>query len=546
VVSDPTRQRQESARLKGPVLVLLCDGATTTVPLVEGRPLVVGRSDEADVEIADPDLSRRHAAFTLRDGSVWVEDLGSTNGTEINGRAITRALLSAGDEVVLGRTQAIVRHPASAAPIESDDDLERWLDEVRDQEQSLCLVLVRSGRGTDISEWLPPLRPLLSAASHVCIYGRNRLLVAVTDLGGGWALARDARRKLPAVDLRFGLASSTAPRVEPHRMLGDAEERCSVATRDQPIADASPTKADGSVLVTPALAAVFAEVDRVARSSLPVLVIGETGVGKEIVARRVHAASGRPGAFVAVNCGALPAQLLESIFFGHEAGAFTGAAGRRPGLLETAAGGTLFLDELWELDARSSAFVAGVVGSRSYRRLGSTEERAIDVRVTAATTRVNDASAPAVRVWQRLAGVSVEIPSLRERAGDVQVLAELFLRQVAASGETRVHGVSAEAMDALVAYRWPGNVRQLKNTIHRAALMSDGPTLRREDLPESLTGEAPRTSEKLRDRVRAYEAHVIREALARHGGSQAAAARELGVPARTLSNRIRALGISTD
>ena len=240
---------------------------------------------------------------------------------------------------------------------------------------------------------------------------------------------------------------------------------------------------------------VLAHAARVAHTETTVLLTGESGTGKEVVARFIHHASRRGlGPFVAINCAALPDQLLESELFGHERGAFTGAVATKPGRIEQADGGVLFLDEVGEMAPTVQAKLLRVLEEREFMRLGSTRVLHADIRVIAATNR--DLQAAMQRgefredLYYRLGVFEIALPPLRERLDDVLELADAFLAEIGETVGTPAAGISREARDQLLAYAWPGNVRELRNAIERAVILADGGFIRSEHLPVT----APRLS----------------------------------------------------
>ena len=325
--------------------------------------------------------------------------------------------------------------------------------------------------------------------------------------------------------------------------------------------------AAGSIIRDPAMVALYAQVDRAARSPISVLILGETGVGKEVLARAVHERSPRArGPFLELNCAALPPTLLEAELFGHEKGAFTGAAQTRPGLLESADGGTVFLDEIGELPAAVQVKLLRVLEDRKVLRIGGRSARPLDVRFVSATHR--DLEGEIARgnfrqdLYFRLNGVAFTLPPLRERPSEVAPLAERFLATAAAAldhvAPTRL---SAEALACLERYAWPGNVRELRNVIERAAVLAEGDAIGPADLPPHITGvararattpppdptpTAPRaatpTSPPPPGASDDERARIL-DALAQCAGNQTRAARLLGISLRTLVNRLDALDI---
>ncbi len=302
-----------------------------------------------------------------------------------------------------------------------------------------------------------------------------------------------------------------------------------------------------------AMTELIATVDRVARSDATVLVTGESGTGKELVARRLHARSGRSeGPFVAVNCAAVPAELLESELFGHDKGAFTGAARARKGRFRRAHGGTLFLDEVGALPADLQSKLLRVLQERVVDVVGRDEPVQVDIRLVAATNR--DLRAAAVGeefredLFYRLAVVELELPPLRERPDDVEPLARYFIAQAA---RDRGLDVPGEVVEALQLRPWPGNVRELENACERMAILAPGDEVRVEDLPP-VRGQRPADGDTWLDHLPDgislidLEKQAIEHTLRRCSGNVSAAARALGVPRHILVYRIEKYGIRAD
>ena len=298
---------------------------------------------------------------------------------------------------------------------------------------------------------------------------------------------------------------------------------------------------------------LFRLLGRIAESGHPVLVTGESGTGKELVAQALHLYSGR-GAFVAVNCAALPENLLESELFGHARGAFTGADRDKAGLFQAADGGTLFLDEVGELPPALQPKLLRVLESGEVRRVGATEARRVDVRVVAATNRDLEEEVREGRfredLFWRLNVLHVSMPPLRERTADIPLLAEHFL---AASGTSAggsrpgARRISREALAMLTSYPWPGNVRELRNAIARAATLASAEEIRPEDLPPRVR-EAGRTATLVADAsqrrlpLRELEREYILEVLRQTGGNKSRAAEILGLDRKTLYRKLSEFG----
>ena len=296
----------------------------------------------------------------------------------------------------------------------------------------------------------------------------------------------------------------------------------------------------------PKMLEVFQRIDKVAQSTANVLIIGETGTGKELVARAIHARGPRRAApFVPINCGALSESLLENELFGHEKGAFTGAVEQKKGLLETAHGGTLFLDEVGSISESLQVKLLRFIQERSFLRVGGTSPVHVDVRIIAATNRDLEALVEQGRfredLFHRLNVVRIALPPLRERREDIPMLVEHFLKKFAV-----LHGAQAplriapEALDLLTSYHWKGNVRELENAVERAVtLMDGGDTVRVEDLPSYLQERVEKNpglqGRTLKDVERAHIIRILRET----GGERAKAARILGINKSTLWRKIK-------
>lgn len=318
---------------------------------------------------------------------------------------------------------------------------------------------------------------------------------------------------------------------------------------------------------------VFAILERIAPTNATVVIEGETGSGKEIVARALHQKSPRATKpFVVFDCSAVPKDLLESELFGHEKGSFTGAVQTRQGLFEIANGGTLFLDEIGELSPELQPKLLRALEHREVRRVGSNRPIKVDVRLIAATNRKLEEEVRLGRfredLFYRLSVVKITLPPLRERREDIPLLAKHFLQQAPfnrdADGQPRVKGISEEALAALMEYNWPGNVRELMNVVERATSFADGDVIELEDLPPHIVGARVRPAVDLLDRsdstthiirprmtfkdakeawVERFEREYIAALLKRHKGSISAAAREADLDRKHLRKLARRYGL---
>jgi two-component system response regulator PilR (NtrC family) len=297
-------------------------------------------------------------------------------------------------------------------------------------------------------------------------------------------------------------------------------------------------------------------VARVADTKTNVLISGESGTGKELVARAIHESSERrERPFVAVNCAAIPENLLESELFGHVKGSFTGAVQNKAGLFEVADGGTLFLDEVGELPAPLQVKLLRSIQEKKIRRVGGTSDRAVDLRILSATNRRLEDEVAAGRfredLYYRLNVIQIALPSLRERMEDLPLLVHHFVERYAKELGKPVRGFSDSAMERLVAYRFPGNVRELENVVERAVALSRGEWIEADALPPTLT-DPPRpagreriaaSGVKLEQLLDEFERGLLVEALERAGGVKKRAAHLLGVSFRSLRYRLEKLGL---
>lgn len=302
---------------------------------------------------------------------------------------------------------------------------------------------------------------------------------------------------------------------------------------------------------------VFKSIGRVAKTDVTVLLAGETGTGKELVARAIHERSSRSHRpFVVVNCATLPAELLESELFGHERGAFTGAINRKPGKFESAAGGTVFLDEIGELPLRMQAKLLRVLQEHTLERVGGTETIHADFRTIAATNRVLETEVEDKQfradLYYRLKVFSIQLPPLRERRSDILPLAEHFLTRFNRQNRQHVPGFAEDAIILLQQYSYPGNVRELEHIVERAAVEAAGRAITREIVANALPSLPSNPAEtSLTDLLRlpfhasvaAWEKRLIEDALTESGGNKADAARRLQIHRRLLYEKMQQLGI---
>jgi len=300
----------------------------------------------------------------------------------------------------------------------------------------------------------------------------------------------------------------------------------------------------GSILTgAPEMAKVAKTIERVASADVSVMLLGASGTGKELLARAVHEKSGRKGAFVAINCAAIPENLLEAELFGYERGAFTGAVKSNVGKIELAQGGTLFLDEVGDIPLPLQVKLLRFLQERVIERIGGRQPIAVDARIVCATHQDLDAMTADGRfredLYYRLAEIVVKIPTLAERAGDAVLLARHFVNRFSRELNPSVQSLSPDALAAIDAYAWPGNVRELENRVKRAVIMADGRSVLASDL-DLPGGEAgPSVPINLRAAREVADRHAIRQAMTRSDNNISGAARLLGISRPTLYDLLK-------
>ena len=380
--------------------------------------------------------------------------------------------------------------------------------------------------------------------------------LVIRDLGGAnGTLIRESSRPSrhgetePVKQLR---SADAAIKVGEPVTVGVATLVVKRGATDTPLA----TDEGGLIIRDKVMRELYEQAGRAAGAPISVLILGETGVGKEVLAKAIHARSPRAkGRFVSFNCGALADSIIESELFGNEKGAFTGAVLARPGLFEAASGGTVFMDEVGELSPSAQAKLLRVLEDKKVTRVGGRSERTIDVRFVSATNRDLQAAATDGHFRQdlyfRLNGISLLIPPLRERTSEIEPLSRAFVAAACrALDRGTAIGIDGEALQLLIRYPWPGNVRELRNVIDRAVVLSSGNIIRAEHLSPEVREPATRSSNPASDPREALEAQIknmersrIIEALEQCGGNQTRAAEVLGVSRRTLVSRLKDLDV---
>lgn len=535
-------------------LVIVGDGIFITHELAPNTMLTVGRSATCDVAVDHHTISRRHAILRAST-SVTIEDLGSANGTLVRGERLEaqkEVVIAVGELVKIGAVSLLLQTSsrARATPTRRAWTHEQFEQRVREE----CARCARTGGAFAVVriyvETQAPAnfveQTILGVLREADVVGRVSPNVFEVMLDCDPARADDAvmriHHKLLEAQLKARLLTACFPRDggAPSQLF----ERIDLA-RARRSASVTPVVAD------PHMQNLHRLLHQVAGSKIGVLLLGETGVGKEVFARMVHASSPRArGPFIEINCAALTESLLESELFGHEKGAFTSATSSKAGLIEAADGGTLLLDEIGDMPLATQVKLLRVIEDSQLRRVGALRSKPVDVRFVAATNsnleeRVAQGTFRSDLLF-RLNGIAIVIPPLRERLADLEPLAREFLRQAAGPGV--VPALSQEALAWMRAHHWPGNVRELKHTMERAVLLAAGKPIGVEHLsfgqmlaqrsatttPPHAVPRVTAAPRKGSDEERAW----IVEALERAGGNQTLAAQYLGISRRTLVSRL--------
>jgi len=572
-MTDTTTTATEvhTARSASVTLIFVAPEGVIRARLHEGDSILVGRVAPADVVIASPSVSRAHARFSLVGGLLQVVDAGSKNGLSIGEAVVRSARLGPGDCVRLGEVDvwvgggANVREPEKRllGPRRFAQRLDEELDRTHYSLRPVYLCALLGPVAGDHNPWLCNVINKLDSVDRACEYAPHIALCLLIEKDAARAVqVVEQLRSSAGEEVRAAVIGAPPAALQAEALVAlvlDGVHRVEPARTVLLGTDEAPAPVDAPVIVSDAMKKVLELASRAGHADIPVLIGGETGAGKEVTARAFHERGGRAsGPFCEVNCAAIAPGLLESVLFGHEKGAFTGADKRSLGVFEQASGGTIFLDEIGELSAAAQSALLRVLETKRLRRLGGTQEIQVDVRVIAAThrdvRRMVEEGKFREDLLYRLEGLTVRVPPLRERPEEIEPLAAHFLSGAAKKWNTPAREISDAARGALRRYSWPGNVRQLRNAIERAAAVCATSRVELDDLPDYLFehgSEAPRSTPTsvtpsiapLVDVVREFEAARIREALSQAGGNQSQAARLLGIPRRTLGGKIKELGI---
>jgi two-component system response regulator AtoC len=564
--------------------VLCIDGDRSfTLAFPASGELVIGRGPDAGYAPTDPLVSRAHAQLLVMPEGLRVADLGSRHGTLVNGDRLTEPrMLRAGDIVTIGNTMLVVRRtrtPRERNVIDPAPFARRLAEELArcaQYERELALLCIRVVDG-DAAALVAPIAERLRPIDTVALVGRRHVGVLLPELDADDAVAI-ANELVAAGRVVIGVVAAPHDGIEADALLTAArtasEQRDRGVVRIAEAAEILELGGHRIVVGDPAMAKLYELARRIARSTIPILIAGETGVGKELAAATVHASSPRAdGPFISVNCAAIPETLAESELFGHLKGSFSGALANKIGYVEAASGGTLFLDEIGELSLPVQAKLLRVLESGEVVRVGEVTPRRMDVRIVAATNRDLQREIDEGRfrsdLYFRLGAARLEIPPLRERPRDIALLSAALLGKACEQLGRPPLELSIGAAVALFRHPWPGNIRELRHVIdYAAAAVPDagaaaGTVIEIWHLPQTLATAARRARDggsapsapppvssptgafrPIADEVRELERARMVAALRACGGVQNRAAELIEMPLRTFVTKLKRYAVA--
>jgi DNA-binding NtrC family response regulator len=540
-----------------------------TVPLPASGKVSIGRDETADVRILDEGASRLHAELHVGEGAaLYIEDLGTRNGTFLREERIAprrRVAFQPGEAITIGYTILMVQRRRPAAETRRlrthavfEERLIEACERAGGTPATLALLRVQVEHEAPAGRAAELIAASLNATDLLAQYAPGDYEALLPDTGADRprALAERLERRLRGEGLEARTAVAAFP--------GDGRTADALIGRANELLRGGEAAGGGAgepILKSDAMRELYRRAARAAAGAsanglISLLVLGETGVGKDVLAKWIHRKSPRAkGPFVAINCGAIAENLLESELFGHKKGAFSDAVENKEGLLEAAEGGTVFLDEVGDMPTKLQVKLLAAIENREITRVGEVKARPIDVRFIAATHRDLEALVAEEKfrpdLYFRLNQISLTVPPLRERPEEVEPLAQRFLLEAvrAGGGKGRPPRLAPEALELLRGYSWPGNARELRNMVERALVWCDGPEITAEDLEVEkmrattfVAGASGAPDGDYSADERAERALVVRT-LAEHAGSQVAAAKKLGWSRGKLIDRIKRYGI---
>ena len=556
-------------------LLVMSPDSFNTYPLPKIGDVTIGRSGKSKIVIEDPKASREHARLfvDVEQGSFFVMDTGSANGTLVRDTVIPkseRVPVAPGEAIAIGSTVLMVQqnrttlgHQRLWSHAYFETRLEAECARGDTAGGRFALVRVRLQRPLPWTRLAPILAQEIPAPNVFAAYGPSDYELLLLDRSEEQTSALVGRLEaaLSGADTHCNTGVANYPRdgrtVDELLSCANTRLRRGTADTGTSSANAGKTGREPTWVFGPAMARVHELALRVAGANINVLILGETGVGKEVLATMLHQRSPRANKpFVALNCGSLPESIIESELFGNERGAFTGATGKM-GLIESGDGGTVFLDEIGELPLLVQAKLLRLIETRTITRVGGLKPKQVDVRFIAATNR--DLEREVLKgtfrsdLFFRLNGISLSIPPLRERKTEIAPLALGFLGSFCGEAGRRIPRLGEEVVDLLRGYSWPGNIRELKNVIERSLVLCDGDEILPEHLPidkmvaEPLGARASVSQHTAAPSTLSAEEQAERQrmidALDAHVGNQTRAAAAMDMPRRTFVAKLDRYGI---
>ncbi|MDB4953614.1 MAG: Sigma-54 dependent response regulator [Myxococcales bacterium] len=536
------------------------DRSSRVIELPDGIDVTFGRSRQATVNVESEKVSRMHTKVRRTGDVITVEDLGSRNGTRVNGDKIEGPKhLASGDEIAIGPILAIVgvasgikRQSAVADAVTGEARLVAEVDRSVRYHRPLTIAILRIPNDSVIDAIARALRPMDMIAEDA----GDDYLIVLPELARSEGISAVERlldfARAAGVEAKAATALCPDDGTTVETVIGCVRAGLRTGRASRPVIPVASTGGTEPIVLDGAMRRVYTLVDRIADTPMTVLILGETGVGKELVAEAIHKKSSRrERPLIKLNCAALPETLLESELFGYERGAFTGADRRKVGFFEAADGGTLFLDEIGEMPLALQAKLLRVLERKVITRVGGTTEVATDARLIAATHRDLEGEVRAGRFRQdlmfRIGGFTLVVPPLRDRQAEIVPLAELFARTTAHEQGRATPVITDDAKEELTAYTWPGNVRELKNAVERALVLC-GEKITAADLPDKLRDAGQRTrpvapAADMRGHLAEVERAAIVAALEADDQNQTRAARRLGLSRRALIYKMEKYGL---
>ena len=487
----------------GHVLKVAAPGMVLSFPFPGPRtkgPIVIGRGLDADIRVPMPDMSRKHLSMRWDDdGVLQVADVGSSNGTTLRGEKLvvdewkmltTRELVLVSDGAVVVQEGNATDAPSRLVGYEAfEATLQAQVKNFAKKKEMFGVVAIEldsEGAWTDFVGGVLARTDSIGYLSERSV----RVLLVNRSVAEIETIVAFLTRGLTTFSSNRNVTVKICPRDGDNltALYSGARERRDTYHRET-------RRPSAPIVQSHAMAKVYELVGEVANTPTSILILGETGVGKDVLARAIHQKSNRANApLVGLNCAALPESLLESELFGYERGAFTGAVAAKQGLLESAEGGTVFLDEVGEMPLSTQAKLLRVLEERKVMRLGGLRPKAVDFRLVAATNRNLQAEIAAGRfradVFYRINGLAISIPPLRERRDEIVTLTHHFADKAAATLGKNVPLFSAEALQCFERYTWPGNIRELKSVVERAVLLARAGVVLLEHLPDEVISKA--------------------------------------------------------